>query len=134
MCYLFLCFRTTSNVLYCILSDLINAEHLLLDGPCCLLGGFIWFLPARLLNLFVYYESYVPDKYQHARVKFENVKLNPLTYWLWICIPLGFLSKYKTEHFLFVRCLYSFIQACGELLHICECAINMHFKAPNYFF
>lgn len=52
------------------------------DGPCCLLRGFILFLTARLLNLFVYYESYVPDEYQRARVKFENVKLNPLTYWL----------------------------------------------------
>ncbi len=83
-------------ILHNVWSDKYRKVVCYLDGPCCLLRGFILFLPASLLNLFVYYESYVPDEYQHARVKFENVKLNPLTYWLWICISWNFLSKYKS--------------------------------------
>lgn len=95
-------------ILHNVWSDKCRKVVCCLDGPCCLLRGFILFSTARLLNLFVYYKSYVPDNNQRARVKFKNVKLNPLTYWLWICISWLFLSKY--QRFVFVRCFYNLFQ------------------------
>lgn len=72
------------------MSDLINAERLFVikDGPFWGVfrspRGFIFLSPARLVSsLFVFYKKVRNQTTINMLEKnFENVKLNPLTYWL----------------------------------------------------
>jgi len=74
-----------SSVLNCIMFDPINAGSSLFSGWALLLAEtfFVLFTARLLINLFVYYmKATYQTKYRRARVKFQNLKLNPLTYWL----------------------------------------------------